>query len=466
MQRGRPKTLLDGSQDAGPGLRVKRAVAAAVLTKPLKQVRGEDGPGLNLAERDNLPAREDVGDVWAPLYIAQLQSTMSGYLEDLSDSQRAALDRFRTAIADVHGERTDRFLLRWLRAREFDVSKAEDMFRRELSGAVQDAEEVSQPSVVLLKPTGVAKDCAQQGPVNPRFTVCFTVSLIANAVCNARTLSFCIRCKFLPEGVKHLFGGFTPSAGHGVRILKILRSEWRRQARIYRTLLCAVLRDPGGLQQNNGRLRDFFGILDRTTEFLWQQSLQRLRSGMPRKHPIAACNIKSVSEVHLPEKVKQVLDRGPKFAVEPKMSAPELLGLVRRVSRHAPDGEVERCISEGVDVLTRNKPDSPGVPIRKAVSLLRERRLSLLPADKEGGFVVLTEAEYASSLLRVVQLLQRYYPGGLLECHSEGHPLLLVPMGNVDIRGFLQILPAAAILRHLAYMLECQESLKERVSLK
>ncbi|XP_042149773.1 SEC14-like protein 2 [Ixodes scapularis] len=139
---------------------------------------------------------------------------MSGYLEDLSDRQRAALDRFRSAIADVDGERTDRFLLRWLRAREFDVSKAEDMFRQDV--------------------------------------------------------------------------------------------EWRSK---------------------NG--------------------------------------------------------------------------------------------------------------------------MSSILEDYQPG-----------------ELIQRYFPGGLLECHSKGHPLFLVPMGNVDIRGFLQILPAAAMLRHLAYMLECQERLKERVSLK
>ncbi|CAN7942921.1 unnamed protein product, partial [Ixodes pacificus] len=64
------------------------------------------------------------------------------------------------------------------------------------------------------------------------------------------------------------------------------------------------------------------------------------------------------------------------------------------------------------------------------------------------------------------ELLRRHFPGGLLECHSKGHPLFLVPIGSVDIRGFLQILPAAAMLRHLAYMLESGESLKERVSLK
>ncbi|KAM7311125.1 SEC14-like protein 2 [Ixodes scapularis] len=36
----------------------------------------------------------------------------------------------RSAVADLPGERTDHFLLRWLRARDFDVSKAENMLRR------------------------------------------------------------------------------------------------------------------------------------------------------------------------------------------------------------------------------------------------------------------------------------------------------------------------------------------------
>lgn len=58
---------------------------------------------------------------------------MSGYLGDLSARQQAALDKLREAVADVKKpSHTDAFLLRWLRAREFDVSKAERMYRHDL----------------------------------------------------------------------------------------------------------------------------------------------------------------------------------------------------------------------------------------------------------------------------------------------------------------------------------------------
>nr|XP_050026709.1 SEC14-like protein 2 isoform X4 [Dermacentor andersoni] len=58
---------------------------------------------------------------------------MSGYLGDLSARQQAALDKLREAVADVKKpSHTDAFLLRWLRAREFDVSKAERMYRNDL----------------------------------------------------------------------------------------------------------------------------------------------------------------------------------------------------------------------------------------------------------------------------------------------------------------------------------------------
>ncbi|KAL1435878.1 hypothetical protein MTO96_010650 [Rhipicephalus appendiculatus] len=58
---------------------------------------------------------------------------MSGYPGNLNAGQQAALEQFRNAIADVQRTSdTDSFLLRWLRARDFDVANAQKMYRDHL----------------------------------------------------------------------------------------------------------------------------------------------------------------------------------------------------------------------------------------------------------------------------------------------------------------------------------------------
>ncbi|KAH6919743.1 hypothetical protein HPB50_029269 [Hyalomma asiaticum] len=100
-------------------------------------------------------------------------------------------------------------------------------------------------------------------------------------------------------------------------------------------------------------LRQFMLIADRTTDFLWQSHLSQLRSLVPRGQPTSSCPIHMVEQVHLPEDVRNVLGHGPKFAVQTKRTAPELLSYVRQVSRLAPNDESQQCISRGVDVLPR-----------------------------------------------------------------------------------------------------------------
>ncbi|XP_070539154.1 SEC14-like protein 2 [Ptychodera flava] len=55
---------------------------------------------------------------------------MSGRVGDLSETQKIKLDEFRKNCADLlRANHDDYYCLRWLRARSFDVAKAETMFR-------------------------------------------------------------------------------------------------------------------------------------------------------------------------------------------------------------------------------------------------------------------------------------------------------------------------------------------------
>jgi hypothetical protein len=59
---------------------------------------------------------------------------MSGYVGDLSAKQERALAQFRQRVADISELQShihdDHYLSRWLRARNFDVSKSEKMIRQ------------------------------------------------------------------------------------------------------------------------------------------------------------------------------------------------------------------------------------------------------------------------------------------------------------------------------------------------
>ncbi|KAM7300826.1 hypothetical protein ISCGN_016411 [Ixodes scapularis] len=75
--------------------------------------------------------------------------------------------------------------------------------------------------------------------------------------------------------------------------MKILRAEWQRQARVYRDLLRAVLCDSNQGNQDNHRLREFFNIVERNTEFLWRLTLQKLRASLPKRQPVARGKVQS-----------------------------------------------------------------------------------------------------------------------------------------------------------------------------
>ncbi|KAL1789652.1 SEC14 4 [Sigmodon hispidus] len=86
---------------------------------------------------------------------------MSGQVGDLSPQQQEALARFRETLKDVLStlpKADDYFLLRWLRARNFDLKKSEDMFRKHVEfRKQQDLDHIltwEPPEVIQLYDSG------------------------------------------------------------------------------------------------------------------------------------------------------------------------------------------------------------------------------------------------------------------------------------------------------------------------
>ncbi|KAH8029068.1 hypothetical protein HPB51_022533 [Rhipicephalus microplus] len=100
------------------------------------------------------------------------------------------------------------------------------------------------------------------------------------------------------------------------------------------------------------RWREYCDRIEYTANRLWSRELASLRALRPTK-PRQSGVVHSCSEVVLPDYVHNTLALGPKFAVDQRRSAPELLSMGRSVAGRASPDDSDRCISEGVDVLPR-----------------------------------------------------------------------------------------------------------------
>ncbi|XP_049527585.1 protein real-time-like [Dermacentor silvarum] len=67
---------------------------------------------------------------------------------------------------------------------------------------------------------------------------------------------------------------------------------------------------------------------------------------------------------------------------------------------------------------------------------------------------------------QVPKVMREHFPGGILDCNPKGHPVWIINVGSVDIKGFLQVLAPAEICRHCVYLLELQEKIKRDASRK
>ncbi|KAH7959575.1 hypothetical protein HPB49_012025 [Dermacentor silvarum] len=192
----------------------------------------------------------------------------------------------------------------------------------------------------------------------------------------------------LPQDIISLSGGFTPSVCHGKIILKIVRTERLRQARLHRDYLSVQLFDQYEPCVARNLLRRHLHLADQVTEFLWQPQLRLLRAHVNKDRQKATVVVHVPEGLSLPNSVGKVLGLGPKFAHATSWSKPELLSVVREVSKRAPEEDGMRMNSEGLDALLRCKPQPSKLPVKRVESYLKSNSMCVTPADKEGSFAV------------------------------------------------------------------------------
>ncbi|KAH6945467.1 hypothetical protein HPB50_008686 [Hyalomma asiaticum] len=147
------------------------------------------------------------------------------------------------------------------------------------------------------------------------------------------------------------------------------------------------------------------------TEFIWQHMLAHLRAITPWKKPSPSNPIHTACEVPIPGCVQRVLSLGPKFATQPQLAPPEMLTLVRQVAKRAPEAETDRCVAEGIQVLSQSTPDRHSLPFHRVVTFFKEHSLALLTADKDGGFAVLPNEGLCSKASNAIS--------SVFECRSD-----------------------------------------------
>lgn len=148
------------------------------------------------------------------------------------------------------------------------------------------------------------------------------VNLMATSSCRAKMYAYAIRTGYLPPEVLKLLGGFPPSTGHAKRLCKLVRSETWKQVERYRD--CLKVMCFGRAPDQPAAERSFASHLrsaEQMTEFLWRRQLTML----PKKRStskIKQGGVTFLGGATLPEDIKATLEKGPKFAVEPKLLPP------------------------------------------------------------------------------------------------------------------------------------------------
>ncbi|KAH6929502.1 hypothetical protein HPB50_000955 [Hyalomma asiaticum] len=122
-------------------------------------------------------------------------------------------------------------------------------------------------------------------------------------------------------------------------MLKIVRAEVYRQIRLFRIHLGVQLHNSFESSVAGFQLRRYLQLAGQVTDVLWVPQLRYLRERVTRVSRKAKGKVHVPEGLQLPDDVIQVLELGPKFGVQSQRTNPELLTVVRQVSRNATEGD-------------------------------------------------------------------------------------------------------------------------------
>ncbi|KAL1466890.1 hypothetical protein MTO96_042438, partial [Rhipicephalus appendiculatus] len=94
----------------------------------------------------------------------------------------------------------------------------------------------------------------------------------------------------------------------------------------------------------------------RLTEFWWSYNLRAILGAVakPKKPEGRTGSLIVMGGACIPTNIKNILDKGPKFGLEPCVPPHELTALNRRIAEKAPQENRDRCLLEGIDCLAKN----------------------------------------------------------------------------------------------------------------
>ncbi|KAH6937774.1 hypothetical protein HPB50_004035 [Hyalomma asiaticum] len=94
----------------------------------------------------------------------------------------------------------------------------------------------------------------------------------------------------------------------------------------------------------------------RLTEFWWRYNLRWILGAVakPKEPERRTGGLTVMGGASVPSNITNILQKGPKFGLEPCVPPHELAALNRRIAEKAPNEDRERCLSEGIDCIAKN----------------------------------------------------------------------------------------------------------------